>query len=128
MRHHLACMSNSETNNWRRFLLAKFNVDYILSHRTVRGIEQALLNLAVPEATGMPNNASSERENERRMDDVYNRIIDSIRNQPQANRKYAFRALSWIGYATRTLSTQELLVAICVPTRRRKHVHPGGLT
>ena len=49
------------------------------------------------------------------MDDVYDRIVDAIRNLPQAaNRKYAFRALSWIGYATRTLTAQELIAAICV--------------
>ena len=100
-------------------MLAKFNVDYILGLRTVGGIEQALLNLSIPETTGTAtNNPPSERENERRMDNVYNRIIDSIRNQPQANKKHAFRALSWIGYATRTLTAQELLVAICVETEQ----------
>ena len=94
MGNYLAYMNDSDTYNSYRFLLAKFNVDYIVGFRTVGGIEQALLNLSIPEATGM----AIERENERHMDDVYNRIIDSIRNQPQAiNRKYAFRALSWIG-------------------------------
>ena len=104
------------TNDSYRFLLAKFNVDYIVGLRTVGGVEQALLNLSLPETTGMAiDNSPSERENERRMDDVYNRMIDSIRNLPHSvNRKYAFRALSWIGYATRTLTAQELLVAICV--------------
>ena len=106
-----------ETNSSHRFLLAKFNVDYVVGFRTVGGIEEALLNLSIPEATvrANDNNIPSERENERRMDSVYNRIVDSIRNLPQAiNRKYAFRALSWIGHATRTLTAQELLVAICV--------------
>ena len=104
-------MNDSEANSSHRFLLARFNVDYITGLRTVGGIEQALLNLSIPAI----NNTPSERENERRMDDVYNRIIDTIRNLPQAmNRKYAFRALSWIGYATTTLTAQELLVAVCV--------------
>ena len=106
-----------ETNSSHRFLLAKFNVDYVVGFRTVGGIEEALLNLSIPEAIvrANDNNIPSERENERRMDSVYNRIVDSIRNLPQAiNRKYAFRALSWIGHATRTLTAQELLVAICV--------------
>ena len=98
-------------NSLHRFLLAKFNVDYIVGFRTVGAIEQALLNLSMPEVTGM----ATERENERQMDNVYNCIIDSIRNLPQGiNRKYAFRALSWIGYATRMLTVQELLVAISV--------------
>ena len=109
-------MDDLEANDSHRFLLAKFNVDYILGFKTVGGIEKALLNLSIPESTGRADDTiPSERENERRMDDVYNRIIDSIRNLPQAiNRKYAFRALSWIGYATRTLAVGELLVAICV--------------
>ena len=104
------------TKSLYRFLIAKFNVDYILGLRTVGGIEQALQNLSIPETTGMAiNNPPLERENERRMDDVYNRIIDSIRKMSQdTNGKYAFRALSWISYATRTLTPQELLVAICV--------------
>ena len=107
-------MNDPETNNSHRFLIARFNVDYIVGHRTVGGIEEALLNISIPETTGRP----IERENEYRMDDVYNRIIDSIRNLPQAERKYAFRALSWIGYATRTLTAQELLAAICVEAKQ----------
>ena len=118
MRNCRAPLNGLEANNSRRFLLARFNVDYISGFKTVGGIEKALLNLSIPESTGSANDntpSPSERENERRMDDVYNRIVDSIRNLPQAiNRKYAFRALSWIGYATRTLNARELLVAICV--------------
>ena len=117
MRNHLAFISGLETNNSHRFLLAKFNVDYVVGFKTVGGIEEALLNLSIPETTGRGNDNSipAERENERRMDSVYKRIVGSIRNLPQAiNRKYAFRALSWIGYATRTLTAQELIVAICV--------------
>ena len=48
------------------------------------------------------------------MDKIYDRIINSIFNKPQGVRKYAFRALSWIGYARRTLTVKELLVAISV--------------
>ena len=48
------------------------------------------------------------------MDGVYNRILGEIRDQPSNTRKYALRALSWVGYATRTLSMKELLVAISV--------------
>ena len=95
-----------------RFLLAKFNVDYILEFPTVPGIRRALTNLSIPET--MAVGITSERENERRMDETYDRIIDSIRKKPQGIQKYAFRALSWIGYATRTLTIQELLVSISV--------------
>ena len=116
MRNCQALTNDLEANNSHRFLLAKFNVDYIVGFRTVGGIEKALLNLSIPESADRENDITpSERENERRMDNVYNRIIDTIRNLPQAiNRKYAFRALSWIGYATRTLTARELLAAICV--------------
>ena len=48
------------------------------------------------------------------MDETYGRIIDSIRKKPQSIQNYAYRALSWIGYATRTLTVQELLVAVSV--------------
>ena len=48
------------------------------------------------------------------MDETYGRIIGSIRKKPRNIQKYAYRALSWIGYATRTLTIKELLVAISV--------------
>ena len=60
----------------------------------------------------------AERENERRMDKVYDRIVASISMKPRAIKKYAFRALSWVGYATRTLAIQELLVAISVEPKQ----------
>ena len=52
------------------------------------------------------------------MDKIYDRIIKSIHGKPQGVGKYAFRALSWIGYARRTLNVQELLVAISVDAGR----------
>ena len=60
----------------------------------------------------------TERENERRMDKVYDRIVESIHMQPRDIKKYAFKALSWIGYATRTFTVQELLVAISVEAKQ----------
>ena len=96
-----------------RFLLARFNVEYIVEFTTAREIKQALGELSVPE-TVSTDAGNAERENERRMDEVYNRIIRSIRARPRGSRKYAFRALSWIGYAARTLTIQELLVAVSV--------------
>ena len=48
------------------------------------------------------------------MDETYDRIIGSIHKRPRGIQKYAHRALSWIGYATRTLTVQELLVAVSV--------------
>ena len=107
-------MNASKTNSSQRFLLAKFNVDYIIKFPTAGGIKEALSVLSVPETMAI----DMERENERRMDKVYDRIVDSIRMQPRAIQKYAFRALSWIGYATRTLTIQELLVAISVEAKQ----------
>ena len=96
-----------------RFLLARFNVEYIVEFTTAREIKQALSELSIPETASIEA-SNLERENERRMDEVYNRIIRSIRARPRGSQKYAFRALSWIGYAARTLTIQELLVAISV--------------
>ena len=86
-----------------RFLLARFNVDDILQFGTVTLIERALSNFS-----------TSKGENERRMDEIYDRIISSIRKKHPSIQNYAYRALSWIGYAARTLTVQELLVAISV--------------
>ena len=79
-------------NNSHRFLLAKFNVDYIFEFRTAGGIQKVLGNRSIPET--MAVGTTSERENERRMDETYNRIINSIRNKPQDVREYAFKVLS----------------------------------
>ena len=96
-------MSSRKANSRHRFLLARFNVDYILGFGTAPEIKRALTNFS-----------TSERENEQRMDETYDRIIGSIREKPQGIQKYVYRALSWIVYATRTLTVQELLVAISV--------------
>ena len=104
-----------KANSPHRFLLARFNVDYILEFGTVPEIKQALTNLS-----------TSERENERRMDETYDRIISSIREKPQSIQKYVYRALSWIGYATRTLTVQELLVAISVEPNQY-HLNDGDM-
>ena len=96
-----------------RFLLAKFNVEYVVEFTTAREIKQALGELSIPETASI-DASNPERENERRMDEVYSRIVCSIHTRPRGNQKYVFRALSWIGYATRTLTIQELLVAISV--------------
>ena len=106
-------MNANKANNSHRFLLAKFNVDYIVQFRTPRRIRQALGDLSIPDPMVI-DGSNPERDNERRMDDVYNRIVREIREQPRDNQNYAFRALSWIGYAARTLTVQELLVAISV--------------
>ena len=112
MRNYLALGFMDTINSLHRFLLAKFNVDYIAEFRTALGIEQALGNLSILETA--KDDTTSERENERLMGETYDRIIDLIRAKPKGIQKYAFRALSWIGYATRTLTIRELLVAICV--------------
>ena len=116
MYEKLPSFYETKLNNSHRFLLAKFNADYILEFPTAGGIRNALSNLSISEIATV--DTSSERENERRMDEIYDRIIKSIHGKPQGVGKYAFRALSWIGYARRTLNVQELLVAISVDAGR----------
>ena len=108
-------MNAGKANSSHRFLLAKFNVDYILEFGTVPGIKEALDGFS-----------TSERENEQRMDETYDRIIGSICKKPRGIQKYAYRALSWIGYATRTLTVQELLVAIFVEANQY-HLDDGDM-
>ena len=110
MRKYLALMNTSKANSQYRFLLARFNADYILKLPTAKDIKQVLGDLSIPEATKM----DAGRGHERRMDEVYNRILGAIREQSLNTQKFAFRALSWIGYATRTLTVRELLEAISV--------------
>ena len=90
--------------------MAKFNVEHICSFLKPSTLEQAIKDLSTsitPDA-----NASSEHENEQHMDKVYERIISPILGHPE--KKYGFRALSWVAYATRTLRVDELLVAISI--------------
>ena len=113
MRKYLALMNARKANSQYRFLLARFNTDYILKLPTVKDIKQVLGDLSIPETTKM-DASNPDRGNERRMDEVYNRILGAIREQPPNTQKIVFRALSWIGYATRTLTVRELLEAISV--------------
>ena len=113
MRKYLALMGAINAKSWHRFLLARFNVDYIVKFPTAGEIKQALRDLSIPETTGI-DESNPERGNEYRMNEVYNRILGAIREQPPKIQKYAFRALSWIGHATRTLTMRELLIAISV--------------
>lgn len=85
-------------------------MEYICSFRNLSGVEQAIENISASADTSVE--ASSERENERRMDMLYDRIIASINEHSQ--RKYAFRVISWVAYAGRTLNTKELLTAISI--------------
>ena len=113
MRKYLAIMDASKADSWHRFLLARFNVDYIVKLPTAREIKQVLSNLSIPET--MRIDASDPEEgNEHRINEVYDRMLRGICKQPSNTKKFAFRALSWIGYATRTLTKRELLVAISV--------------
>ena len=115
MGRYLALMDVNKADSWHRFLLARFNADYIVKFPTVREIEQVLRDLSNPETTGTEIGAGNpEREYERRMNEVYSRILGEIREQHRNIQNYVFRAFSWIGYATRTLTKQELLAAISV--------------
>ena len=108
-------MNACKADSIHRFLLAKFNVDYILQFSMVTEVKQALGDFS-----------TSKGGAERCMDETYGRIIGSIREKPRNIQKYAYRALSWIGYATRTLTIKELLVAISVEASQY-HLHDSDM-
>ena len=119
MRKCLALMDAIKANSWHGFLLARFKVDYIVKFPTAREIKQALGDLSILETMGI-DASNPERGNEHRMNEVYDCILGAIREQPPEIQKYTFRALSWIGYATRTLTARELLVAISVEANQHQ--------
>ena len=81
MRKCLALVDAIKTNSWHGFLLARFKVDYIVKFPTAREIKQALGDLSILETMGI-DASNPERGNEHRMNEVYDRILGAIREQP----------------------------------------------
>jgi ankyrin repeat protein len=82
-----------------RFLLASLHVDSLVSKKTTTKLKSALENLSHgSEALG----------------DAYNKAIDRIDGQEHDDCTLAKQVLSWISYARRPLTTQELCHALAV--------------
>jgi hypothetical protein len=68
----------------------------VLQQQSEEGVTEALNNL--------PND----------IDDIYNQAMERIEQQPKPDRELAERVLSWITYARRPLSVEELQHALAV--------------
>jgi hypothetical protein len=68
----------------------------VVQQQTEEGVIKALDNL--------PNN----------IDDIYNQAMERIERQPKPDRELAERVLSWITYACRSLTVEELQHALAV--------------
>ncbi len=82
-----------------RFLLARLHVDSLLDKRTTWKVRSTLENLSKSPAA---------------LDEAYKEAIKRIDGQLVEDRSLARRALSWIIYAKRPLTTQELCCALSV--------------
>jgi ankyrin repeat protein len=82
-----------------RFLLASLHVDSLVSKKTTTKLKSALENLS--HGSGA-------------LGDAYNKAIDRIDGQEHDNCTLAKQVLSWISYARRPLTTQELCHALAV--------------
>lgn len=81
-------------------------MDYLSTFRNESDIEDVLLDLE--------SQNEKSKDTEARMDYVHNRILKEIRSQPHRFQRIAFRTLSWLCGAARTLKTRELLEAVSV--------------
>jgi hypothetical protein len=77
----------------RRFLLGRTQTEYILRHDP-NDMEKALETLPTD------------------MNDAYKKVLSRVRNRGEKTKKTIFQALSWIYYAKRTLTLQELLAVL----------------
>jgi hypothetical protein len=82
-----------------RFLLAHLHVDSLRDKRTKREVQSTLKNLSKGSAA---------------LDEAYGKAIERIDRQPPGDRSLAKRALSWITYAQRLLTTEELCHALAI--------------
>jgi ankyrin repeat protein len=84
-----------------RFLLASLHVDSLVSKKTTTKLKLALENLS--HGSGA-------------LGDAYNKAIDRIDGQEHDDCTLAKQVLSWISYARRPLTTEELCHALAVET------------
>src|SRR5207248_6261970 len=82
-----------------RFLLARLHVDSLLDKRTKQKVLSTLVKLTKGSAT---------------LDEAYGEAIKRIDRQLAEDRSLARRALSWISYAQRLLTTKELCHVLAI--------------
>jgi hypothetical protein len=82
--------------NWCRFLLAEFQIKYVLDKREPRMMKDALNSLPAT------------------LENAYQRIIDRIGEKGEDTLQLAWRILSWVFHAARPLRMYEIREAISV--------------
>jgi ankyrin repeat protein len=87
-----------------RFLLACLYVDSLVGKNTKTKVKSALQKFS----------RNNNKEPKKLYDDVYNEALQRIEDQQLDNKKTAKKALSWITYAERQLTTRELRHALAV--------------
>jgi ankyrin repeat protein len=88
-----------KTNKIARFLLARLHIDSLLDKRTKQKVLSTLNKLSKGSA---------------KLDDAYGEAIKRIDGQLDEDRLLARRAISWITYARRPLTTKELCHALAI--------------
>ncbi|KAJ7485276.1 ankyrin repeat-containing domain protein [Mycena latifolia] len=84
------------------FLLAKLQVDSLMTKHTIKAVRNALRN--------MPDNLNSS----------YDEVVDRINRQSEDDKALAWRTLSWITNARRPLRPSELREALAVEQGSKK--------
>ena len=87
-----------------RFLLARFHVDSLIGHATKK--------IVLTKLDKLPKGSEA-------LDQVYSGALERIDRQVDVDRQLARRALSWITYAQRQLTTKELCHAIAIEPGER---------
>lgn len=85
-----------------RFLLVRFHIEHICQQTTANQLLKALKNL------------KSASTGERPLDPTYARAMENIRRQGRDSANLALKVLSWLVKATRTLTVEELQIAVSI--------------
>lgn len=99
-------LTSCQRAKWRRFLLVRFHVDYLCQQATPKQILTALDKL---------RNSSTR---DRPLDPIYNRAMRTLSNQSETCAELGLSILSWLVKARRTLTVEELLVAVSIEDGR----------
>jgi hypothetical protein len=92
----LLCSKASTSNVKYRFLAAKLMMDSLATQTSIRNLRHAI--------TSLPKDLM----------DVYEKVMNRIQSQPSVDYILAIRVLSWISYAIRPLTVEELQQAIAI--------------
>ncbi|RPB01624.1 hypothetical protein L873DRAFT_1675556 [Choiromyces venosus 120613-1] len=86
------------------FLLVRFDIEHICQQPSVWDLKQELHKLK----------GLSHSSEEWPLDPTYDRIMETLRSRPKGSVDRAIKILSWLSMAQRTLTVEELRVAISV--------------